>query len=182
MKTFGESRHGVRGGGFVPSATSPAIESQEDNVREKADQYDADLLLRLYDLRREERLRRAREWFTNEFQAGSLEEYNRECPPGSEKSAFFRMVVSYWDMVGSIVNHGLIKEEFFFENTSEFFLVWEKIKGFSPKLREARENSLLWKNLETLALNYEQWMSKRAPKALEVFRKRIQEMSAPKSA
>jgi len=142
-------------------------------LREHTDHHDAELLLRLYDLRREEKLRRAREWFTHEFRAQSPEEFAQKCPPSSEANAFFRMVVTYWEMVGSIVNSGLIKQDFFFQNTGEFFGVWEKIKGLVPTTRETFKNPHLWENLELMASNYEQWMNKRAPKALEAFRQRL---------
>jgi hypothetical protein len=144
-------------------------------MREHPDHHDAELLLRLYDLRREAKLRQARDWFQREFRAASWEEFLQSCPRGSEKNALFRMVVSYWEMAASIVNHGLIQEGFFFENTGEFWAVWEKIKQLAPAVREEYENPLMWKNLETLAGKYEQWMAKRAPDALDALRRRIQE-------
>jgi hypothetical protein len=146
-------------------------------VREHADHHDAELLLRLYDMRREEKLRVARAWFAREFQAESVEEFARKCPPGSEANAFFRMVVSYWEMAASIVNNGLIKQEFFFESTGEFFGVWEKVKPTIQATRENFKNPHLWKNLETLAANYEKWMTKRAPQAIEAYRQRLRATS-----
>jgi len=139
-------------------------------VRESPDNYDAELLLRLYELRREEKLRRAREWLAGKFEAGSLEEFNKLEP---EENALFRMAVSYWDMAASLVNHGLIKEDLFFENTGEFWLTWEKVRHLAPAFREARKNPLAWKNLETLSRKYEQWMATRAPEALEATRQRL---------
>lgn len=147
-------------------------------MREHPDHHDCELLLRLYDLRRESKLRQAREWMIREFQAKTFEEYTQEYPPGSEKNAFLRMTVSYWDMAASVVNNGLIKEEFFFENTSEFWLVWAKVQHLAPVLREKRKNPLLWSHLETLAGKYEQWMAKRAPEALEVYRRQVLEPPA----
>ena len=144
-------------------------------MKESPDNYDADLLLRLYELRREEKLRRAREWLIGKFKADSIEDFDRQFPPGSEENAFFRMAVSYWDMAASLVNHGLPKEELFFENTGEFWLVWEKVRRLAPALREARKNPLMWKNLETLAHKYEEWMAARAPEALETIRARLNE-------
>ena len=143
-------------------------------MREHPDHHDAELLLRLYELRREEKLRRAREWFTLEFQAKSPDDYIKKYPPGSEQDAFFRMVVTYWEMVGSIVNSGLIKQDFFFQNTGEFFGVWEKIKHLSPTAREAFKNPHMWENLELLASHYEAWMAKRAPEAIDAYRQRLQ--------
>jgi hypothetical protein len=142
-------------------------------VRESPDNYDAELLLRLYELRREEKLRRARAWMIGKFQADSVEDLGRQLPPGSEESAFFRMTVSYWDMAASLVNHGLLKEDLFFENTAEFWLIWEKVRHLAPGLREARKNPLAWKNLETLAGKYERWMTARAPEALDQMRKML---------
>ena len=142
-------------------------------MRESPDNYDAELLLRLYDLRREEKLRRAREWLIGKFHADSMEELEKQCPMGSEESALFRMAVSYWDMAASLVSHGLIKEDLFFENTGELWLTWEKVRQLAPGFREARKNPLVWKNLESLARKYEQWMAARAPEALEAQRKRL---------
>ena len=148
-------------------------------MREHPDHHDAELLLRLYDLRREAKLREAREWFTRDFRAESYADLLARYPRGSEDNARFRMVVSYWDMVASIVNHGLIKEEFFFENTTEFWVVWEKTKPVVAEGREARKNPYIWSNLETLAAKYEQWTNRRAPEALQALRKIVVEGTSP---
>jgi hypothetical protein len=150
-------------------------------VKEHPDNYDAELLLRLYDLRREAKLRQAREWLAREFRAKSLEDFNQVCPPGSEQNALFRMAVSYWDMAASIVLHGLIKEEFFFENTSELWLTWERVKPVAAQMRGQNKNPYLWKSLETLAEKYAEWMSKRTPEALAAYRKRVLEPPARKN-
>jgi hypothetical protein len=149
--------------------------SREVRVRESADHFDAELLLRLYELRREEKLRRARQFMIEEFQADSVEDLGRRLPQGTEENTFFRMALSYWDMAASLVTHGLLKEDLFFENTGEFWLIWEKVRHLAPALREARKNPLAWKSLETLARKYEQWMATRAPEALDSLRKRFKE-------
>jgi hypothetical protein len=135
------------------------------------DHHDAELLLRLYDLRREEKLRRARAWFVGEFQARTLEEDQRKYPPGSEGSVYTRMTLSYWDMAASVVNHGLIHEQFFFENNGELSIVWDKVRHLIPALREMYKNPHAFENLEKVALRYEEWMEKRAPGHLEARRK-----------
>ncbi len=137
------------------------------------DNYDAELLLRLYDLRREAKLRQAREWFAREFQPKSFDDYLAQAPPGSEESAFFRMTISYWEMAASLVNHGLINVDLFFENTGEFWIVWDKVRNFVPTVREKNKNPMAWKNLEKLAEKYEEWMAKRAPEALDSLRQRM---------
>ena len=88
----------------------------------------ANLMLRLYELRREPRLREAREWFVGQFQAPTPEEMLSKYPPGSAESLHIRMAVSYWDMVASIVNRGLIDDEFFFETNGEVWAVWDRLR------------------------------------------------------
>ncbi len=149
-------------------------------MRGHPDHHDAELLLRLYDLRREEKLRQARDWFMREFRASSLEDLRSQFPLGSQGNVFFRMVVGYWEMAASIVNNGLIQEEFFFESNSEIWMVWEKIKHLAPSSRKSYANPYMWKNLETLADKYEKWMAQRAPEALSALRKLVAEASAKK--
>jgi hypothetical protein len=142
-------------------------------MRDNPDHHDAELLLRLYELRREEKLRRARDWFVRKFEAQSLEEDRRKYPPDSEESVYARMTLSYWDMAASVVNHGLIHEHFFFENNGELSIVWDKVRHLVPALRELYKNPHAFDNLEKLALKYEKWMEERAPGHLEARRKLI---------
>ena len=80
------------------------------------------------------------------------------------------MVCGYWDMAASLVHHGLINEELFFENTGEFWVVWQKIKHLVPPTRHSLKNPLMLKNLEGLSEKYEKWVGQRAPEALEALR------------
>ncbi len=151
-------------------------------MKEHPDNYDAELLLRLYDLRREARLRQARDWLAREFRAQSLAEFQRVCPMGSEQNAFFRMTASYWDMAAAIVLNGLIKEEFFFESSAELWTTWERIKPVALELRVQNKNPYAYKNLETLAGKYTEWVKKRAPEAIDAMRQRLQLPSAPQKS
>ena len=76
------------------------------------------LMLRLYELRREARLREAREWYVANFHVNSAEEMMAKFPMDSAASTNIRMVVSYWDMAADIVNRGLIDEDLS-SNTTE---------------------------------------------------------------
>jgi hypothetical protein len=147
---------------------------------ELPDHHDAELLLKLYDLRREAKLRQAREWLIREFNVKTFEEYQVIAPPGSDFNAFLRMTVTYWDMAASLVNRGLINPDLFFESTSEFWIVWDKVRVIAATLREKNKNPFSWKNLETLAGTYEKWMEKRAPEALESMRQRLSGLSSAK--
>ncbi len=77
----------------------------------------ANLLLRLYELRRESRMRQARAWFSSQFEASTPQDVASKYPMGSEESASLRMVISYWDMAAGMANRGLIDDEMFFENS-----------------------------------------------------------------
>lgn len=146
--------------------------------QQKPDHHDAEILLRLYDLRREAKLRTARDWFVREFHAESPEDAMKRYPMDSEENAYYRMVGSYWEMAASLLNEGLINEDLFFENTGEFWLVWEKIKHLVPQARALWKNPAAYKNLEQAAKRYEEWMSKRAPEAIGAMRARMQGMAA----
>src|SRR5262249_10344940 len=93
---------------------------------------EVNLMLRLYDLRRESRLRQARAWFTDNFHPTSPEEMMEKYPQGSEENTYIRMVISYWEMVASIVNRGLINDELFFESNGEIWVVWDRMRGIVP--------------------------------------------------
>src|SRR6202789_2982452 len=88
----------------------------------------ANLLLRLYDLRREPRMREAREWYFGHFKPTSVEDAMKICPPSSAENTSMLMVTSYWDMAAGMVTRGLGDEEFFCENTGEQWLVGERLK------------------------------------------------------
>jgi hypothetical protein len=149
-------------------------------MQDKPDHHDAELLLRLYELRREERLRRAREWFVRQFQSEPAEELMKRYPPGSEENTSFRMTVGYWEMAASLLNHGLIHEDLFFENTMEMLIVWAKLKPAAGIFREQSKNPRVWKNLEDAAGRYEKWLEKRAPGAFARTLDRMQSLSAKK--
>jgi hypothetical protein len=147
-------------------------------LREHPDHHDAELLLRLYDLRREERLREAREWFMREMKMESAADFAARVPRGSREHAYYLMVTSYWEMAASIVNRGLINEDLFFENTGELWIVWQKVKHLAPAARETFKYPH-WENLETVAEKYEKWMNKRAPEALDALRSMVAGSQAP---
>jgi hypothetical protein len=128
------------------------------------------LMLRLYELRREPRLREARDWYFMNFRPASLEDISTKWPMGSPGSAYMRMVISYWEMVASIVNRGLIDEDFFFENTGEQWIVWERIKAFVPAMRQRSKNPHQYGNLEKHVQRLEAWREQRAPGTGEAMR------------
>ena len=78
------------------------------------------LQLELYDLRREAKLRQARDWYFRNYFADTLEEGMRIAGPGTENGALVMMVWSYWEQACAYLNHGLLHEDLFFETSGEF--------------------------------------------------------------
>ena len=134
---------------------------------------DVKLILKLYDMRRETRMREARKWFGSYFKAKTLDEFNALCPPGSEPNASYRMLTSYWEMVASFIANGVLHQELFFEGNREFLFVWERVRDVVPELRKAFSNPIDLKHLELISDAYIQWWSRQAPGAYEVFSKRV---------
>jgi hypothetical protein len=96
-------------------------------------QAEAELILKLYDLRREETMRKARDWFFRDFNPKSIADFNTTL--FGEHSGHMRMVMSYWDMASALVNHGAISTELFNDTNGEHIGVFAKIE---PLLGEVR--------------------------------------------
>jgi hypothetical protein len=140
---------------------------------------EVNLMLRLYDMRREARLRQARTWFIDHFHPGSPEEMMEKYPAGSDEYTNIRMVLSYWDMVASIVNRGLINDELFFENNGEIWVVWDRIRNIVPTWRAAFKNPTVFLHMEDTCKRLEAWREKRAPGSNVAMRQMMQQ-SRPK--
>jgi len=74
-------------------------------------QDEAALILQLYDLRREETMRTARDWYAREFNPESMADLDKEL--AGEHSGHLRMVTSYWEMAAALVNNGAINLQLF---------------------------------------------------------------------
>lgn len=136
---------------------------------------EVNLMLRLYDMRREPRLRQARTWFLDHFHPGSPEEMMEEFAPGTEEYTHIRMVLSYWDMVAGIVNRGLINDELFFESNGEIWVVWDRIRNIVPTWRAAFKNPTIFQHLEDACKRLEVWREKRAPGSNAAMRQMMQQ-------
>src|SRR5437764_15388700 len=98
---------------------------------------DVNLIVKLYELRREDRLREARRWFVASFKVKTMEEFQALCPPGSEANASYRMVTTYWEMVASFLTNGVLHQELFFQSGRELLLCWERVRDILPHVRQA---------------------------------------------
>ncbi|MGH9949714.1 MAG: DUF4760 domain-containing protein [Pyrinomonadaceae bacterium] len=99
-------------------------------------QEDVMAILKLYELRRDEQMRAARQWYFSEFAPESAMDIVALYRGGERASANFRMVTSYWDMAASFVLNGGIDQKMFLDSGSEHVFVYAKIDAFLAEIRE----------------------------------------------
>jgi hypothetical protein len=98
-------------------------------------QEEAGLILKLYELRREETMRKARDWYFREFNPQSMAEFSAAI--FGEHSGHVRMVVTYWDMAAALVNRGAISLDLFNDANGEHIGTFAKIEPLLPEIRKA---------------------------------------------
>ena len=141
---------------------------------------DANLILRLYELRREDKLRQARDWFSANFKPSSFADLQRIAPPGSKENAYMRMVVSYWETAASFVAAGVLNQDLFFQTSGEMLVVWERVRPLVPELRATFKNPSSFRHLETVGNAYIKYMEAQGPEAYPAFQAMVAGMVAEK--
>ncbi len=136
---------------------------------------DANLILKLYDLRREDVMRKARSWYVMEFHPASPEDISKAAM--GDKSAYFRMVTTYWDMACSLVVNGAIDEQMFNDANGEHLAVYSKIAPFIKEIRELSGRPTYMKHLEKVVMNIPD-----AEQRMTSFREMIKKMVAGQAA
>jgi len=161
----------------------PSKRNKEKRIVEtKPTHEQAQLHLQVYDLRREARLRQARDWFSQNYAAETFDDAMRLAPPGTEAGAFVGMVIGYWEQACALLNYGLLHEDLFFETSGEFFGVWELLKPVVPEFREKFGDKNLLANLEKAAQRFEAWSERRSPGHIASMRQFMKQMRAKSSA
>ena len=111
---------------------------------------DAELVLKLYDLRREDVMRKARNFIVGDFWPKSAEDVvNLANAWGSEQNAYFRQVISFWEMAASLPLRGAVNSELFADWAGEMFFVYAKMSPILKETREAMDNPGFMANVET---------------------------------
>ena len=128
---------------------------------------DADLILKLYEIRRDPEMRRARAFMMSEYAAVSWDEIRPHYLTGNELDRHFRMVTSYWEMVAAFVNRGILDEDLFFDTHGEGLLIWNKVKAVVAEGRKHIRPTWLW-NLERMARRQQAWRERTFPTAKRV--------------
>ncbi|MDQ3063826.1 MAG: DUF4760 domain-containing protein [Acidobacteriota bacterium] len=106
-------------------------------------------IIKLYELRREETMRQARQWFAD-FNPNSFQDIVDTLT--GENDSKLRMVATYWDMAASFVNHGAIDEQMFNDANVEHIAVFAKVEPYIAEMRGMTKNPQLLDNLEKLVM------------------------------
>lgn len=93
-------------------------------------------ILKLYELRRDEKMREARQWYFSEFAPQTALDIVALFRSGERASANFRMITSYWDMAASFVLNGAIDRQIFLDANTEHVFIFVKIEPFLAEIRE----------------------------------------------
>ena len=142
---------------------------------------DADLILKLYELRREKTMREARNWFF-QFNPKGKEDFIEVLT--SDKSGLYRMVISYWDMACSFVNNGALDAQMFNDANGEHMFVYAKLEPFLPALREEMGNPNFLAHLEKVVKECPDYETKianirtRMAKLIELYQQRAAAQAA----
>jgi hypothetical protein len=130
---------------------------------------DAELLLHLYEMRRDPELRHARAWFLTEFKPGDWATIKAAYLSHTDEDRYFRMTTSYWEMVGTLVNRGVLHAELFFDHTGEDIVTWQRCTSWIAGARADLRPTYLYQ-FERLVADHQAFRARTvaAHKAAEV--------------
>jgi len=112
---------------------------------------DAEIILKLYELRTEALMRQARAWMGGEFWPSTPEEFFAVAEnPADPHNAWFRQVITYWEMAAALVLHGAVSAELFVDCNGEGFYLLAK---FAPILESIREKNPTFLNKTSDLIN-----------------------------
>ncbi|MDT8068639.1 MAG: hypothetical protein ROO76_10800 [Terriglobia bacterium] len=134
---------------------------------------DAQVIMHLYELRREAEMRKARNWFAM-FNPQSVDEFIEVVnTPGTDENRYFRMVTSYWEMAAALALHGAVNEQLFLDTQGEMFFIFAKMAPYLEGYREKMQNPEAMKRVDMLINRSEE-----SKKKLQAFVERLTKMRA----
>ena len=134
----------------------------------------AQLILKIFEMRREPVLREARAWFVREFHPSSAAEILALSPDDNRK---FRMVTGYWDMACSLVTHGAIDRQMFLDANGELFGTFSKVQLLLGELRQRLNSPTMMSHTEQVVMSVPN-----AEARLEAIRNRLKGLAAQQAA
>lgn len=138
---------------------------------------DAQVIMQLYELRREAEMRKARDWFAMFNPQSADELYDTISVLGSDANRYFRMVTSYWEMAAALALQGAVNEQLFLDTQAEMFFIFAKLAPHLEGFREKLQNPDAMKRVETLISR-----SDESKRKLQAFMERIAKMRAMAAA
>jgi hypothetical protein len=96
----------------------------------------AELILHLYELRRETVMREARSYVGGEFLPASATEFFAIVNAGGKHCAFVLQVYGYWDMVAAFVEHGALDATLVYNTCQEMYFQYAKIQPYLAEFRK----------------------------------------------
>ncbi len=141
-------------------------------MKQKPDHIDAELALKVYDLRRETVMRQSRSIMTTQFWPKSYEELFEVTQPSHDWNAAFRQVTSFWEMVYGFAKHGIVNPDFWVENNGEGLFLFSKFAPYVERLRQ-EITPTAFTNVEWIATNCETGRTR-----FELMKKRVATMMA----
>ncbi len=110
----------------------------------------AELILKLYDARREAEIRKARQWWVGSFWPTTVDDVLEVSRSSGQENAWYRQVLGYWNMAASFVLHGALNEDLFLEPSfsGEMYFIYAKLKPVLKELREKMQNPAFLANIE----------------------------------
>jgi hypothetical protein len=152
-------------------------------MAKKATAADAQVILKLYDLRRETEMRKARDWWGAEFFPQSADDVMKvSWAMGTKENNWFRQVLGYWGMAAALVLEGALNEQLFLKPgvSGEMFLIFAKIQPHLKGYREKMNDPNLLRDIETVVMRTK-WGRERIQmlaKRVEIMRQKRAEMKA----
>lgn len=134
------------------------------------DYQDADLVLRVYEMRREPIIRASRDAFNGKFWPASYEDVKAVATAGHELNAAYRQLGTYWEMVYGLVRHGIVNVDYFMETNGEGLFLYAKVEPYLEQLR---------KDFNPLILRNTEWVAKETERGrmlTEMFKARVQKV------
>ncbi|HET9742952.1 MAG TPA: hypothetical protein VFQ00_09385 [Terriglobales bacterium] len=144
----------------------------------KATYGDAEIILRLYELRREPVMREARKFMAFDWWPENFDDFVKISTAGGKEYAYFRQVTSYWDMAMSFVARGALDPNLFMDNAGEMFFLYAKLKVIVQGMRQNNPN--FWRRVEEFVLGSPESLAKL--RAVETNVERMREKIRSKTA
>ena len=129
-------------------------------AKDTPDHHDAELVLRLYELRRETVMRESRDTINSQFWPRSFDDVLAVTKRDHHLNRPFRQVASYWEMVYGMVKHGVVNAEYFLESNGEGFFLFAKVLPYLEAYR---------REVSAQAFRNAEWVALKSPAGREVF-------------